>query len=87
MAIHNRAELDAAIKAYDVRGVVGESIDTELVGDIGAAFGFIMRGEGAKRVVVGHDMRDSSPEAFTGLCRRCRLAGPGRNAYSARLYR
>ena len=62
MAIHNRAELDAAIKAYDVRGVVGESIDTELVGDIGAAFGFIMRGEGAKRVVVGHDMRDSSPE-------------------------
>lgn len=62
MATHNRADLDAAIKAYDVRGVVGESIDTELVGDIGAAFGHIMRGEDAHRVVVGHDMRDSSPE-------------------------
>lgn len=62
MGTYNHADLAAAIKAYDVRGVVGESINAEFVGDIGAAFGFIMRGEDAKQVVVGHDMRDSSPE-------------------------
>ena len=29
---------DAVIKAYDVRGVVGEQIDDEFVRDVGAAF-------------------------------------------------
>lgn len=62
MGTYNRSDLDAVIKAYDVRGVVGEGIDADLVGAIGAAFGHIMRSEGATRVVVGHDMRESSPE-------------------------
>ena len=51
----------SVIKAYDVRGVVGDGIDADLVRDIGAAFGLLMRNEGASTVVVGHDMRDSSP--------------------------
>lgn len=49
------------IKAYDVRGLVGEQINEALVTDIGAAFARLMRSEGASRVVIGHDMRDSSP--------------------------
>ncbi|WP_067536001.1 phosphomannomutase/phosphoglucomutase [Nocardia crassostreae] len=52
----------AVIKAYDVRGVVGEQIDGKFVQDVGGAFARLMRGEGATRVVIGHDMRDSSPE-------------------------
>lgn len=51
----------AVVKAYDVRGVVGEQIDADFVKDVGASFARLMRGEGAKRVVIGHDMRDSSP--------------------------
>jgi len=57
----NRADLDSVIKAYDVRGVVGEGIDEELMRDAGAAFAILMRDEGADRVAIGHDMRDSSP--------------------------
>lgn len=55
------ATVHRVIKAYDIRGLVGEEIDESLVADIGAAFAALMRGEGAQRVVIGHDMRDSSP--------------------------
>ncbi|HHU44915.1 MAG TPA: phosphomannomutase/phosphoglucomutase [Actinomycetales bacterium] len=61
MSKRNRADLDSVIKAYDVRGVVGEGIDEELMRDAGAAFAILMRDEGADRVAIGHDMRDSSP--------------------------
>jgi phosphomannomutase len=49
------------IKAYDVRGLVGEEIDESFVKDVGAAFARLMRDEGAGQVVIGYDMRDSSP--------------------------
>ena len=55
------ATVHRVIKAYDVRGLVGEEIDESLVTDLGAAFAKLMRGEGARQVVIGHDMRDSSP--------------------------
>jgi phosphomannomutase len=55
------AAVHRVVKAYDVRGLVGEEIDEPLVNDLGAAFANLMRGEGARRVVIGHDMRDSSP--------------------------
>ncbi len=58
------------IKAYDVRGLVGEELDEAFVADVGAAFARLMRAEGAgERVVVGYDMRESSPAlaaAFAG---------------------
>ena len=56
--------VNAVIKAYDVRGVVGDQegqINVGFVRDVGASFARLMRAEGAKSVVVGHDMRDSSP--------------------------
>ena len=49
------------IKAYDVRGLVGIEIDGEFVADVAGAFARLMRGEGAKQVVIGYDMRESSP--------------------------
>jgi phosphomannomutase len=55
------ATVHRVVKAYDVRGLVGEEIDEPLVTALGAAFAKLMRGEGARRVVIGHDMRDSSP--------------------------
>ncbi len=55
------AAVHRVIKAYDVRGLVGEEIDESLVAEIGAAFARLMRSEGAQKVAIGYDMRDSSP--------------------------
>jgi phosphomannomutase len=49
------------IKAYDVRGLVGEEIDDAFVSDVAAAFARLIRGEGGDRVAIGYDMRMSSP--------------------------
>ena len=59
-----RNDLSAVIKAYDVRGLVGEQIDAELVREVGAATARLLREESpdTRTVVVGHDMRPSSPE-------------------------
>jgi phosphomannomutase len=59
--VRSEAAVRGVIKAYDVRGLVGEQIDEDFVRDVGAAFGALMREEDATEVVVGHDMRDSSP--------------------------
>jgi phosphomannomutase len=53
--------VNAVIKAYDVRGVIGEQIDADFVRDVGAAFARLIRSV-ATRVVIGGDMRESSPE-------------------------
>ena len=52
------ATLEAIFKAYDVRGIVPEQIDEALARSVGGAF---VRVVGAETVVVGHDMRPSSP--------------------------
>ncbi|MGH3432469.1 MAG: phosphomannomutase/phosphoglucomutase, partial [Thermocrispum sp.] len=62
-------DLSGIVKAYDIRGVVGAQLTEELVAGFGAAFARLMRAEGANAVVIGHDMRDSSPAlsaAFAG---------------------
>jgi phosphomannomutase len=51
-------DLSGVFKAYDIRGVVGEQLDTDLVRDIGAAFA---RRVTENAIVIGHDMRASSP--------------------------
>jgi phosphomannomutase len=48
------------IKAYDIRGLVGEQIDEEFVAEVGAAFAHLVRAEHTE-VVIGYDMRESSP--------------------------
>jgi phosphomannomutase len=55
------AAVHRVIKAYDVRGLVGEEIDEAFVADVGGAFARLVRDEGASQVVIGHDMRASSP--------------------------
>jgi phosphomannomutase len=58
------AAVHRVIKAYDVRGLVGEEIDERFVADVGAAFARLVRDEakpGAEQVAIGHDMRSSSP--------------------------
>jgi phosphomannomutase len=52
------ADLSTIVKAYDVRGVVPDQWDEDLAALFGAAF---VRVTGADAIVVGHDMRPSSP--------------------------
>src|ERR1700744_6185668 len=61
------AAVHRVIKAYDVRGLVGSEIDESFVSDVGAAFATLMRSEGARQVVIGYDMRDSSPSLAAGF--------------------
>ncbi|MCV7347360.1 phosphomannomutase/phosphoglucomutase [Mycolicibacterium rhodesiae] len=49
------------IKAYDVRGLVGQEIDDAFVSDVAAAFARLIRDEGGDRIAIGYDMRMSSP--------------------------
>ena len=56
------AAVQRVIKAYDVRGLVGEEIDDAFVREVGASFARLMRdGENSTQVVLGYDMRASSP--------------------------
>lgn len=52
------ADLGQIVKAYDVRGVYPDQLDDRLVELFGAAF---VEVTGATAIVVGHDMRPSSP--------------------------
>ncbi|GAB3556082.1 phosphomannomutase/phosphoglucomutase [Arthrobacter tumbae] len=54
-------DLSASFKAYDVRGIVGETITPESVRAVGAAFVDVLNLAG-ETVLVGGDMRPSSPE-------------------------
>ncbi len=56
-------DLSGVFKAYDIRGIVGEQLDTDLVRNTGAAFARLVGGQGGSTgIVIGHDMRASSPE-------------------------
>lgn len=57
----NTIDLTASFKAYDVRGIVGETITAETVRATGAAFVDVL-GLAGQDVLVGADMRPSGPE-------------------------
>ena len=52
------SDLRAVVKAYDIRGLVPEQLDEAACAALGAAFVSVV---GAARIVVGRDMRASSP--------------------------
>ena len=55
--------LSEFIKAYDVRGLVPEQLNSEVAFAIGSAFAQVTaHPDGATSIVIGHDMRPSSPE-------------------------
>ena len=68
---HNLA---AVFKAYDVRGTVPDQIDEELARATGAAF-VTVTGSVGGAVVVGHDMRPSSPGLAAAFAEGAATAG------------
>ena len=65
-------DLHAIFKAYDVRGTVPDQIDADLARRVGNAFVAVT---GADHVVVGYDMRPSSPELSRAFADGAAAAG------------
>ncbi len=69
-------EVDPSIfRAYDIRGVVGETLSVEVAERIGQAIGTVLEEQGLTDIVVGRDGRLSGPELSDGLIEGLRKAG------------
>jgi phosphomannomutase len=66
--VNTPSDLSASFKAYDVRGIVGETITVETVTAVGAAFVDSL-GLAGEEILVGGDMRPSSPEFSTAFAK------------------
>ena len=62
-------------KAYDIRGVIGKTLDADTARLIGRAFGSEVRAQGGDAVVVARDGRLSGPELVAALSDGLRSAG------------
>ncbi len=67
-----RPDLDRIFKAYDVRGVVPDDLDADLVRSIGAAFAVWTD---APAILLGRDCRLSSPELAAAIAEGATLQG------------
>ncbi|GAA3711147.1 phosphomannomutase/phosphoglucomutase [Zhihengliuella alba] len=68
LVVVDRLNLTDSFKAYDVRGVVGSTLTASAVEAVGAAFVDVL-GLAGKPVLVGRDMRPSSPEFAQAFAR------------------
>ena len=59
----------AIFKAYDIRGIVGDTLTVSGVELIGRAIGSEAQARGRNTVVIGRDGRDSGPELAAALAR------------------
>tara|TARA_R110001599_G_scaffold64023_3_gene179095 strand:- start:726212 stop:727603 length:1392 start_codon:yes stop_codon:yes gene_type:complete len=62
-------------KAYDIRGVIGSTLDADVARDIGRAFGSAVRAKGEQVVVIGRDGRLSGPELAAALAEGLQAVG------------
>lgn len=69
-------DLSDLVKAYDVRGLVPSQFDADVAWALGAAFAEVIAvADGASAIVVGHDMRASSPDLSEAFAAGARAAG------------
>ncbi|TWI13635.1 phosphomannomutase/phosphoglucomutase [Aerolutibacter ruishenii] len=62
-------------RAYDIRGVVGTTLDVGVATQVGQAIGTVMHEKGLVEIVVGRDGRLSGPDLAGGLIDGLRKAG------------
>ena len=62
-------------RAYDIRGVVGKTLNTEVARLLGLAIGSEARDRGQDEIVVGRDGRLSGPELSSALIEGLRASG------------
>jgi phosphomannomutase/phosphoglucomutase len=69
-------QLPASIfRAYDIRGVVGETLNPEIVYELGRGVGTLAYEAGQQAVIVARDARPSSPELSDALIAGVNAAG------------
>jgi phosphomannomutase/phosphoglucomutase len=66
---------NSIFKAYDIRGVIGKTLDVSVAKKIGQAFGTAMLAKGEKTAVIGRDGRLSGPELATALAQGLQSTG------------
>ncbi|WP_092358263.1 phosphomannomutase/phosphoglucomutase [Collimonas sp. OK242] len=66
---------NSIFKAYDIRGIVGKTLDVGIAKKIGLAFGIAARAKGENTVVIGRDGRLSGPELSAALAAGLQKAG------------
>ena len=66
--------LAAAVKAYDIRGLVGSELTVDAVRAVGSAFARFVSPE-ASAIVIAHDMRASSPQLADAMADGVTAAG------------
>ncbi|QGZ39653.1 phosphomannomutase/phosphoglucomutase [Pseudoduganella flava] len=62
-------------KAYDIRGIIGNTLDAGIARQIGHAFGAAALAKGERSVVIGRDGRLSGPELAAALAQGLQAAG------------
>jgi len=62
-------------KAYDIRGIVGKTLDIGIARQIGQIFGTAARTKGEQSVVIGRDGRLSGPDLAAALASGLQRAG------------
>ena len=62
-------------RAYDIRGVVGKTLDAGVASLIGQAVGSLMAERGLREIVIGRDGRNSGPALSAALADGLRRAG------------
>ena len=76
MTIEQATRLPARIfRAYDIRGIVGDTLTPEIVRRIGGAIGAEAYHRGVQTVIVGRDGRHSSAELLAALVEGLRESG------------
>ncbi len=59
--------VESIFRAYDIRGVVGETLDAEVARQIGQVVGSITMEQEAGPVIVARDGRESGPDLVAGM--------------------
>jgi phosphomannomutase/phosphoglucomutase len=62
-------------KAYDIRGIIGKTLDAGIARQIGQAFGTAARAKGQTTVIIGRDGRLSGPELSAALAQGLQSTG------------
>lgn len=56
-------------RQYDIRGLIGDDLNDHVVESVGKAFGSRLVEGGGKKVVIGHDIRETGPQFAEALAR------------------
>jgi phosphomannomutase len=74
--LHQQRDLSQIVKAYDIRGLVPDQLDSEIARRLGSAFARVVGAAGGS-IVVGRDMRPSSPELVAAFAAGANAQGAG----------